>query len=408
MLENINGLSIIVASLISVLIFGKIIIKDSPNILTKKNIILFLTICILQTVVFLYIEGAIKTLIMFLSNIIFYKYIFKISFSKSIFITFIYMILLAIPDAIVLLFTTKVLGISKELCYNFFAGSIMGTIIVSSIFIIISLFIKNILRRIVNIKIEDNVKIIIYFILTFICIIVFFYRAFSNIKIDLNFIISISTIIVFLVILASLIKQTIDNQKLSKEYDNLLEFMTTYENEIEKQRILRHETKNEFLTIRAKICDNQENKEIINYIDEILKDKITVKQEEYAKFGYLPANGIKGLCYFKVQVAEENNIKVSLNISKKIKDSTIYKLNTKQQRDFGRILGVILDNAIESSSNSKEKQLGIETYVNSNKECKMITQDELEVFINELLEEQEKEHEQKTVYLGIRDGGASR
>ena len=34
--------------------------------------------------------------------------------------------------------------------------------------------------------------------------------------------------------------------KIKEEYDKLLEFMTTSENEIEKQRILRHETKNEF------------------------------------------------------------------------------------------------------------------------------------------------------------------
>ncbi len=40
-------------------------------------------------------------------------------------------------------------------------------------------------------------------------------------------------------------------------------------------------------------------------IDEILKDKITINNEKYAKFGNLPPNGIKGLCYFKVQEAEE-------------------------------------------------------------------------------------------------------
>ena len=44
-----------------------------------------------------------------------------------------------------------------------------------------------------------------------------------------------------------------------------------------------------------------------------------MKQEEYAKFGYLPPNGIKGLCYFKVQKAEELGINVSINISMKIK-----------------------------------------------------------------------------------------
>ena len=148
--------------------------------------------------------------------------------------------------------------------------------------------------------------------------------------------------------------------------------MVTYENEIEKQRILRHETKNEFRTIRAKICDKQDNKAIIEYIDEILNDKYEIKQEKYAKFGYLPPNGIKGLCYFKVQEAEEKRIKVALNISKRIKDSTIYNLSVKQQRDFGKILGVLLDNAIEASKESTKKEMGIEAYINTNKEFKMI------------------------------------
>ena len=36
------------------------------------------------------------------------------------------------------------------------------------------------------------------------------------------------------------------------------------------------------------------------------------------------------------------------------------------------MLGVILDNAIEASEESKEKQLGIEAYTNSDKEFKII------------------------------------
>ena len=148
--------------------------------------------------------------------------------------------------------------------------------------------------------------------------------------------------------------------------------MTTYENEIENQRILRHEIKNEFRTVKAKIVDNQENKEIIEYIDEIINDKYEVVQEKYAKFGYLPPNGIKGLCYFKVQEAEKNGITVEVNISKKVKNSTVYDLTTKQQRDFGRMLGVFLDNAIEASIESKGKKIGIEAYANSEKELKLI------------------------------------
>ena len=44
-------------------------------------------------------------------------------------------------------------------------------------------------------------------------------------------------------ILFSLIRQIIENNKLIHEYDKLLEFMSTYELEIEKQRVLRHRIK---------------------------------------------------------------------------------------------------------------------------------------------------------------------
>ena len=50
----------------------------------------------------------------------------------------------------------------------------------------------------------------------------------------------------------------------------------------------------------------------------------------------------------------------------------MYELSIKEQRDFGRILGVFLDNAIEASLESEEKQIGLEAYINTNKEFKII------------------------------------
>ena len=200
----------------------------------------------------------------------------------------------------------------------------------------------------------------------------FFYIFTKEFRIDGNSLPYLLVIIVLITILSSLIIQTIKNNRLAKNYDNLLKIMMTFENEIEKQRILRHEIKNEFRTIKAKIYDKQENNEIIEYIDEILNDKYKINKEKYAKFGYLPANGIKGLCYFKVQEAEDLGVNISISISKKVKQSNIYNLTIKEQRDFGRILGVYLDNAIEASISTNKKQLGIEAYVNENKEFKMI------------------------------------
>jgi len=83
-----------------------------------------------------------------------------------------------------------------------------------------------------------------------------------------------------------------------------------------------------------------------------------------------------------VQEAEESGISVSINISNRIKKSSIYKLDIKNQRDLGKILGVFLDNAIEASKNSNNKQLGLEFYVNKNGETKVIISNTFNNIIN--------------------------
>ncbi len=370
--SSINAYIGILIMLITTLVFGKIILNEKVKISKLDCCLLIVFVGILQTIVGLNFEGALKTVVMTLLNVYFYIKIFNISYRESILISLLEMLILIIPDLLELFFLTKILGLSKERCYEFYARSIASNIIICILLIIIVYSIKEILRKLINTKIEKNTKILFFLILTFICIGLFFYTLIREYRLSDNIILYIISIIVLAIVLFSLIKETINNNKLIREYDKLLEFMVTYENEIEKQRVLRHEIKNEFRTIRAKINDKQEDKEIVEYIDEIVNDKYEVKQEKYAKFGYLPPNGIKGLCYFKVQEAEEKGIKVSLNISKRIKQSSIYELDTKNQRDLGRILGVFLDNAIEASLNSEQKQLGIEAYITKEKEFKII------------------------------------
>ena len=357
---------------IGVFAFGKIVLDKKIQVSKSKFIISLLIVSITHTIIYIYLSGTIKTLIMGIVDIIFYKYIFNLSIKKSFFLTFIYMVILIFADLLQLLFITQALNLSLEFCYNEFAGSILGNVTTVILLVSISLLIKNILSKLINTKVENNVQIIIFSSLIFICTLMFFYTIIKEYNLGENIIIYLISIFVLVSILAVLIKQTIENNKLTEQYDKLLEFMKQYEQEAENQRILRHETKNEFLAIKAKLYDKQKNKEVIEYIDEILKDKIELKQEEFAKFVYLPANGIKGLCYFKTQEAKDKGLNTSINISKRVENSNIYKLSVKEQRDLGKILGVFLDNAIEASLNSKAKEFGIEAYLNIKKECEII------------------------------------
>ena len=352
--------------------FARFVLGEKTKITRQKFFITLQIVYIIQTIIYLTLAGTLKTIFMLIINALYYKYIFKISTKKAILLTIMYIVMLMVPDLLELLFLTEVLNMSKDFYYETFAGSILGNISVCILYLTIIYIARKPLRKIINNQISNNTKIVALSVMTLISVLLFFYTTIKEFRVGDNVAIYLISIFVMVLVLVTLIKQTIQNNKLLQEYDKLLEIMVTFENEIEKQRVLRHETKNEFRTIRAKICDNQENKEIIEYIDEIVNDKYEVNKEKYAKFGYLPANGIKGLCYFKMQEAEDKGITISINISKKVKESTVYNLTVKEQRDFGRILGVFLDNAIEASEASEGKQLGIEAYVTPEKEFKLI------------------------------------
>lgn len=139
--------------------------------------------------------------------------------------------------------------------------------------------------------------------------------------------------------------------------------MKNYESDIEEQRTLRHETKNEFATIKCKLQDKEDNKTIIEYIDSVIGEKEKAGSTNYSKFKYLPSNGLKGFFYYKCTEAEKKGISVSVNISKQIENSFLMDIETKDFKDLARIIGVYLDNAIEASSTSEDKKLGIEMYL---------------------------------------------
>lgn len=348
-------------------IFGKIVLDEEIKVSKLKLALIILIVTGLCTLTNYYLDGITKTIVGLIIYVFKFKFIFDIEYSKSILLTIIYVILLMIPEMLVLFCANKLPFINTNYFYTDIAGKLIGNIIIMILQLLLTLLTKKRANRIVNIKLESNTKLIIFSILTVMCTIIIFYNTFTKFKFDASMIINIFIMVAFVIILLNLIKQTVYNNNLVRKYEQILEFMTTYEDEVEKQRILRHETKNAFLSIKAQLTDKAETQEIINYIDSILEDDVKMKNEEYAKFKYLPANGIKGLCYYKIQEAENRNIKVSINISSRIKKSSLSKLSVKEIKELGKILGVYLDNAIEASVKSEDKKLGFEAYLIDNK-----------------------------------------
>lgn len=361
-------IKILISSIIQIITFYLFIIitMKKEQKVTIKRIVLIMITAMLNTIIYHYSSGMIKTILICILHALFLKNTFELQFSRSILISIVYIILYFIPDLITLQLMIHVFGVSKEYCYNTIAGSIISNILVCIIMMIITLIMKKKLRKLFSYNISTSKKIIFVSILTILFIVYFVYKFSNGYQMNQNIIVYLLTIFGFMIVLFTLFKQKIENEAMLKKYDDLLSIMKNYESDIEEQRVMIHETRNELMTIKSKINDKEKENAIIKYIDSILGDKVSSKMSKYSKFKYLPSNGIKGFFYYKFMEAEKRGIKVSVNISKKIENSFLGRLDTKDFKDLVRMIGVYIDNAIDASTESKDKKLGIEIYTIKN------------------------------------------
>lgn len=365
MLENISDIIGCLCLTSIGLVFGYLLSNEK---FTKKKIAITIIIIIAYSIgynfIYYNVGNSMRGIINFAINTLIFKFLFNFKLFKAIFVSFLHSILLLASEMLCLIILFFFTNISNGYIYNIMAGGIIGNVLVCTVFIFLAIALRKPLKKLLSSRVTQNTRIITYIILTICCIAFFFFFAItgmnnSNTK---SFFIGSFAIIVFITILFSFIKQNIKNERLTKEYDNLIDFVKEYEMIIENQRIDRHENKNTLVNIKSKLIDKSKRNDIIEYIDSILKDKTTFSKEKYAKLGYLPSNGLKGLFYYKIDHAENMGIKVSISIPKDVSKSLLYDLKGNDYKELCKILGVYLDNAIEASIISDDKNIGIEIY----------------------------------------------
>ncbi len=358
---NVVGSSIVLVT--AAMIYALMLLDEKKIKFNIKNILIFIiTICIYSLIGY-YLDGTLKTLMLCVLYVIFFKYMFDTSYFISIILSLTNIVIMIAPDTLVVLFIIGVLKIPPETFYNVYSCTIYPTLAVNILFIAITFIFKRWLRKIVSIKVSNKLEIISCYTLTLVSIIIIFYNAYNNIEvISRNLFISSAIMIVFTLILYKLVRQKVENISLIDKYDKLLEFIKKYEREIDIEKMLRHETKNQLITIRDKILNNDTYK-IEGYINSIIVEHVAFNEEKYSKFQFLPANGIKGLFYYKSMEAEAKGLKLSINVSKAVEKSNLSKLSIDEFKQLGRLIGIYLDNAIDASKKTKNKQMGIEIYM---------------------------------------------
>ena len=231
--------------------------------------------------------------------------------------------------------------------------------IILLIIIILELIIS--LYYLTNKKIKrDNKSLLIAsIIILLLSVIIYFlkHNLFNRVISLYNFILLISAI------LASIILKLIyNNLELENKYSKILKCTLEYEKIIDDQGEKNHEYNNQLLILKGYLNNK---KKLIEYLNTIIEDHKTGQNYKIKQLTNFSEGGIKELLYYKLCIIRERNIKYYLYISKET-SNILEGLNLKIYKDITKILGVIIDNAIDSAYDSIEKEISIDFSLEDN------------------------------------------
>lgn len=223
--------------------------------------------------------------------------------------------------------------------------------------------VKSLIKSLFNYisKVKDKIFIIMTLI---ICLITYILSYFHIIDPSfLSFIVILAILLSFFVLSIISLIRMFESKKLKIEQDSLLLTLNEYEKLLERDRINRHEMLNNLIIIKSlKNMDDDNYNEII---DNIIEKYDNSKHNSFTSLYKLPS-GIKGVIYYKMALIKEKDIDFKLLIPKESSVS-LESLTSKTYYVICKILGILLDNAIEASSNSSEKLMLIDIYNDDDK-----------------------------------------
>lgn len=334
-----------------------IILKQQENISIKKKVIFLLLMWIYCIVSFIFIKNEFRfALCIIITSLIMY-FILKIRDAKIVLYAFNSVVLLSFSEIVVSLLLVSI-GLNSEMIVNNIYYNLIANVLISmvSIILINIPIINRIIYKIIELfKKNKNFSKYLYIFLIILYLIIlkngFEFLLRSNYYVNILFIISI------VAILTIIIKNEFRYDQINDQNRQMLNYVTKYEKIITEQGKANHEFKNQLMVIRGYAQMN--SPKLIEYLDSIVDDtRKTQSSYLISQLNNFPDGGIKGLLYYKLSVMEDEKIKYEINVESGVK-SKLNSLNTIMYKNITKILGVLLDNAIDASILSRSKKVNI-------------------------------------------------
>ncbi len=304
----------------------------------------------------------IKPYVMHLFTFICLKLIYNQKFMKTLLGLLIIVAMSFISEFVVgtigvLVFKTDFSTINNSYIYY-----LLLNILVLFICYLISKFniVRNLTNHIMEWYNQNEYKSLMFFVVLIFIILTFaLYNNFINILPTYLLAVANLFFIAVFVFIIGFFREKTSKNKIIYEYDQLLDYIQTYEKLLDEKSKNQHEYKNQLAVIRLMV----KNKKTIEYIDSLLDNETEEDLEIENKLMYIPKGGLKGLIHYKIDAMKKKKLNIFIDVSSELKDSKYWLNCDKNLQSVSKILGVYLDNAIEASENSKEKYIIFEVYV---------------------------------------------
>lgn len=340
-----------------------IVYLNFKNIRRDKKTILFLFFLLFTctALVNTYIQSpGVRFPVVFVLIIFSSVVIYRLNIFESIALALMSVFIILVTDSVLLWFLVNVMvfdiTVLSSTLYVFIANSLF--LLLTIIIILIRQFFY---RK--NSSYKISIKLFFLICVVFIIVVCTLNLSFNNKIINTNpaavimfnlvafavyFIICLFLILIY----TSSSRQQILLDQQTKEYEQLVEYTGIIEKLYDNIRNQKHDFTNVILSLKGYV-DKEQYEELKNYYySSVLKEyKGKLTHSFICSLNLIQNPGIKGILSYKLNRAISHGIKVYVNIFSKITIQVIGNL------DLCKIVGILIDNAIEASLESVQKEI---------------------------------------------------
>lgn len=367
-------LSIFILSLLNGIIFAAYCYSISCIVLQKKEtnikriLVAFIPFFLMYYCILCLLDSFYTTFFSGLWAFLFIKMIFQENMFMSLFISLILhtgkiiikiLVLTIINNNNLLLFNTY-----KTLDWNAFYINLVVLVIATIIIFILRKPLRKIVKCISSSKIRKQILLVIIYI-NYILVILYqppCYFLSLRTTTDIIIIFTVTGIGIFN------ISSEMKMESLTKYYQEIFEYAKANGELLAHYKMQVHENKNRLLMIKGML--DGPKKETKKYVDTILNEINANKSNAnywLAELRYIPLPGIRNFINYKLIRLTELGAEIEVFVSSDLEKVKEVSFSEDDYNQLTTILGVVLDNMIESISETEDKLVSINIYIEDDK-----------------------------------------